>query len=267
LALTAAVTSAALASSAAAAAGPVNRPFAGGEINQLAINDGPTQGFFANVSYRFEQCGTATGETACSWQVDVGLAPEGFELCPSTLEAAKTIWSSGKQAANGSVQSGPETFALRGTPGQVLCVVLSQTSSGKIGGEEFKQSSATILESIVMDQDLVTPIEAVELRIIRANPPAQIPPPPTPTPFFLSPDCRSLTIGTTRYAFVYRQMGCRKAGTLARAAYSQAIAPSGYNCKARPAGGKRCWRQGRPQRYLEWHLPRISAQTGGARRN
>ncbi len=261
----ASVASAVLAGSAAAAAGPVDRPFAGGAISQLAINDGPTQGSFSDVNYRFDQCGTVAGETACSWQVDVGLAPEGFELCPSTLEAAKTAWSSAGQTANGTVASGPKTFALRGTPGQVLCVILSQTSSGEVDGEEFEKSSSTVLKSIVMDQDLVSPIEAIELRIIRASPPAQPAPPPAPTPFVLSSDCRWLTIGATRYTFLYRQMGCRKAGNLAQVAYRSASAPSGYHCRAKTTGDKRCWRQGRPQRYLEWHLPGITLQDGKAR--
>ena len=263
--LVASLLSAALAGRAAAAAGPVDRPFGGGEIRQLTINDGPTQGAFTDVSYRFEQCGTVAGETECRWQVDVGLAPEGFELCPSSLETAKTIWSSGEQTANGSVASGPKTFALRGTPGQVLCVVLSQRSFGEVGGEEFEKSSATILRSIVMDQDLVGPVEAAELRIIRASPPAQIVPPPSPIPFFVSSDCRWLTIGATRYAFLYRQMGCRKAGNLAQGAFHSASAPSGYHCKAQTSGGKRCWRQGRPQRYLEWHLPRVYLRDGKSR--
>src|SRR5215208_5922533 len=117
-----------VATAAAASAGPVDRPFPGGHIDQLAINDGPTEGSFAGVAYEFSDCGAAH-EVACTWQVGVGLAPDGFELCPSDRDALATIWASGEQSANGAVASGPRSFPLRGTPGQLLCVVLDQTST------------------------------------------------------------------------------------------------------------------------------------------
>jgi hypothetical protein len=240
---------------ATASAGPVDRAFAGGEISQLAIDDGPTQGSFANVGYRYDGCGARPGETACTWTVDVGLAPEGFELCPSTLTAAKTIWSSGEQTANGAVASGPKAFALRGSPGQVLCVVLSQAASGEEGGGPYKQGGSAVLHAIRLDDDLVTPVEAAELKIIRASPPATIEPPPTPTPFFVGPDCHSLTIGTTRYAFHYKRIGCRKATTLAKTAHLSGADPSGYHCAGKAASGRRCSRVGHPGKYVEWRLP------------
>jgi hypothetical protein len=249
------------ASIAAAAAGPVDRPFPGGGISQLAIDDGPSHGSFSNVAFQFDQCGTRPGETACTWRIDVGLAPEGFELCPTAFEAGKTIWTSGEQFANGAVASGAKAFGLRGTPGQVLCVVLSQTSSDPQG----VAGSSTVLKAILMDQDLVTPVEAVELKILRASPPAQIQPPPTAIPFYVSSNCRSLTIGATQYSFSYRLMGCRKATNLAAAAYRSATAPNGYRCTTKASGGKRCWRQGRSKRYLEWHLPKASGQTAAVR--
>jgi hypothetical protein len=240
---------------AAASAGPVDRPFPGGAITQLAIDAGPSQGSFANVSYGFDKCGTQTGETACTWRVDVGLAPEGFELCPSTLDPLMTIWTSGEQTANGTVSSGPATFALRGTPGQVLCVVLSQTSSGQEGDWKFKGGSSTVLTAIVMDQDLVGPIEAIELKITRASPAAPTELPPIPTPFYVSSNCRTLTIGTTQYAFLYRQIGCFKATNLAKMTHVSPSPPSGYRCRDRADGGMRCSRQGHPRKFVEWRLP------------
>jgi hypothetical protein len=252
--MTAALLLAGFATVAAASAGPVDRPFPGGAITQLSIDDGPTQGSFANVSYGFDKCGTQAGETACTWQVDVGLAPEGFELCPSTLEAARTIWSSGEQTANGTVSSGPATFALRGTPGQVLCVVLSQTPAGP-EGDRNNGGSSMVLMAIVMDQDLVGPFEAMELKLIRGSPPAQIEPPPTPAPFYVSSNCRTLTIGTTQYAFLYRQIGCRKATNLATMTHISPGPPGGYRCRDRADGGMRCSRQGHPRKFVEWRLP------------
>jgi len=243
----AALAAAAFAALAAAAAGPVDRPFPGGAISRLAINDGPTQGSFADVSYRYEGCGAQAGETACTWQVDVGLAPEGFELCPSTLEASRTIWSSGEQTADGTVSSGPKAFALRGSPGQVLCVVISQTASG---------GSSAVLEAIRIDDDLVSPVEAIELKIVRASPPAAPASPSPPTPFFVDPDCHALTIGTTRFVFLYKQIGCRKATNLATMAHLSGSNPGGYRCSAKTAGGMRCSREGHPRKYVEWRLPR-----------
>jgi hypothetical protein len=249
------VLTAAFAALAVASAGPVDRPFSGGMISQLAINDGPTQGSFANVRYQYARCGAQPGETACSWQLDVGLAPEGFELCPATLEAGRTIWSSGEQTANGAVASGPKTFTLRGSPGQALCVVLSQTASGEAAGEQYKDSSSVALLSIRVDDDLVGPIEAAVLKVIRASPPAALKPPPTPTPFFVGPSCRSLTIGATRYAFLYKQIGCHKATNLAKMAHLSGSDPSGYRCHAKAAGGMRCSREDHPRKFVEWRLP------------
>ena len=252
----AALSTAAFAALAVASAGPVDRPFSGGAISQLAINDGPTQGSFANVSYQHDSCGAKPGETICTWQLDVGLAPEDFELCPATLEAARMIWSSGEQTADGAVASGPKTFALRGSPGQALCVVLSQTASGEEAGEKYKDSSSVALLSIRIDDFLVGPIEAAELRVIRANPPAVVGPPPTPTPFFVGPGCRSLTIGATRYAFLYKQIDCYKATNLAKMVHvSGGSDPSGYRCREKAAGGMRCSRKGHPRKYVEWRLP------------
>jgi hypothetical protein len=244
-----------LATAAAASAGPVDRAFPGGQVSGLAINDGPTQGSFSNLAFDFERCGTEPGETACTWQVEAGLAPDGFELCPSTLEAAKTIWSSPEQTANGPIASGPKTFALMGAPGQLLCVVLHRTSSGEDGGVPFDHSESTVLEALVMDSDLLTPIEAKELEIIRASRPAQIEPPAPPVRFMVGPSCRGLTIGATRYVFVFHGISCHTASSVAKMAHLSGASPDGYRCASSPGGGMRCRRRGHPEKYVEWHLP------------
>jgi hypothetical protein len=243
------------ATAAAASAGPVDRAFPGGQISQLTINDGPTQGSFSDLAFEFDRCGTEPGETGCTWQVEAGLAPDGFELCPSTLEAAKTIWSSPVQTANGTVASGPQTFALRGTPGQVLCVVLHHTSSGESSGVPFNRSDSSVVEALVMDTDLVTPREAAELKIIRAGPPAKIEPPALPDRFMVGPSCHALTIGTTRYVFIFHRIDCRTATNIANMAHLSGASPGGYRCKGRPDDGMRCQRRGHPEKYVEWHLP------------
>lgn len=253
--LVAIVTLAIGAAPSAGSAGPVDRTFAGGAISGLAINDGPTEGSFADVSYEYEDCGKQPGETACTWQIDVGLAPEGFELCPDHFEPAATIWSSGVQTVNGPVASGPQTFALRGTPGQVLCVVLRQTSSGEYEGWKFSSGGTVGLDAVVMGPELISPIELIMRRIIAASPAAPVALPPAPTPFLVSPDCRTVRIGNVEYVFRYRQMGCWKARNLATMARISRAAPSGYHCAARESGGKRCWRQGHPRKFFEWRVP------------
>jgi hypothetical protein len=252
----AAILSLCVAAAAAASAGPVDRAFPGGRINQLAINDGPTEGSFADAAYEYSGCGAAAHEVACTWQVDVGLAPDGFELCPSNREALATIWTSGEQSANGAVASGPRSFVLRGIPGQLLCVVLDRTSTSEWEGWRSTVRESTVLDAVVMGPELISPIEALERRIAAASPPAQTEPPPIPPAIVVNPDCRTLSIGNVSYVFAYRQMGCWKARNLATMAHLSRAAPNGYRCTAKEGGGKRCWRQGHAKKYFEWHPPR-----------
>jgi ribosome modulation factor len=248
---------------AVASSGPVLRSFPGGEISQLAIDDGPTAGSFSNLAYEYDGCGAQAGETACAWQVDVGLAGEAAELCPSTVDASRTIWSSGERSANGRVESGPEAFALRGTPGQLLCVVIDVTVSGEgEGGWPYRDGSSAVLEALVMGPGFLTPFEAAERKIIDANPPAQLQPPPYPSNFTVSPSCRALTIANMSYVFAFRKIGCRKAANLATMAHLSHTSPSGYLCANKESGGKRCWRQGHPDKYVEWHIPRATPAPG-----
>jgi hypothetical protein len=246
---------------AAGSAGPVDRTFPGGALSGLAIDDGPTEGSFANLTFTYDGCGKQAGETACTWQLDVGLAPDGYELCPNELEPASTIWSGGEQTANGSVASGPQAFDLRGTPGQVLCVVLHRTSSGENDGWPFHSGGSSVLDAVTMGPELISPFEAIERRIIAASPAATPQPPPRPAQFVVGPDCKTATLGDVSYVFVYRQMGCRKATNLARMAQVSHTAPPGYRCASR-AGGKRCWRQSHPKKYVEWRIPRGRPATG-----
>jgi ribosome modulation factor len=249
---------------AVASSGPVDRSFPGGEISQLAIDDGPTAGSFANLVYEYSGCGTQAGETACTWQVDVGLAGEAAELCPSTVDASRTIWSSGERSTNGRVESGPETFALRGTPGQLLCVVIHTTTSGEEQGGYwgYTESSSALLAAVVMGPGFPGPIEALERKIFNANPPAQPQPPPYPSNFAVSPNCRALTIANVSYVFAFHRIGCRKATNLATMAHLSHAPPSGYLCANKESGGKRCWRQGHPDKYVEWHIPRGTPAPG-----
>jgi hypothetical protein len=251
-----------VAGSAAASAGPVDRALPGGRISQLAINDGPTAGSFADLAYEYRGCGAAAHEVACAWRVDVGLAPDGFELCPSNREALATIWTSGEQSANGAVASGPRSFVLRGTPGQLLCVVLDQTSTAELEGVKSTTGGSTVLDAVVMGPELISPVEALERRIAAASPPARIEPPPVRPAIVFSGDCRTLSIGSTSYVFAYRQMGCWKARSLATMAHLSQAAPSGYRCMRKEGGGRRCWRQGHPKKYFEWDLPRGRGAAG-----
>lgn len=76
----------------------------------------------------------------------------------------------------------------------------------------------------------------------------------TPEGMSVAPGCRSLTISNVRYAYSFKQMGCWKAGVLAQKRLASGAAPGGYACR-QGASGVLCWRQGKPQKYLEWRLP------------
>ena len=80
-------------------------------------------------------------------------------------------------------------------------------------------------------------------------------PMPQPPRFAVSSDCRSLTIGETRFAFRFKRIGCRVATDIASASRWGGT-PNGYRCARRSGGGARCVRVGHPEKFVEWHRPR-----------
>ena len=169
------------------------------------------------------------------------------------------IWASGEKSGNGSVEAGPVSFALEGCRGQILGGYVKTTKTFNPDEQEgpwivIGRGWTASLFSIGIGAESV---KEAEQKIIDANPPAQPTSPALPQRLAISADCRSLKIGVTRYAFVFRRMGCRKAANLATMAYLSDAAPGGYRCEDKPGGGMRCSRRAQPKKYVEWHIPRV----------
>lgn len=231
--------------------------FNGGGLTGLAVDAAFTQGSFQNLSYRYEGCGTEPAEETCTWELRVSLYSDPARRCVASTPESQLLWDGGKESGNGSVESGPISFALEGCRGQVLSVYYEAMKTFNPEEEEgswktLSSGSSALLLSITIGAES---FEEAEQRVIAANPPAQLIPQMAPPTLAVSASCRSLMIGSTNYAFAFRRMGCHKATNLAAVAHLSGASPSGYACKAEQGEGKRCWRRGHPEKYVEWHLP------------
>ena len=253
----AAALAACLVTPATAAATPTGAEFPGGSLTGLVVNEGYTQGSFQNLAFRFDDCGTKPAEATCTWEVQVTLSSDPATRCNPGSPEKQLVWSSGTRSGNGSVESGPVSFPLEGCRGQVLSgfVTTAKTFDAEEGGGPWIVVGSGGSYSLFAIGIGAESVKEAEERIIAASPPARPTPPEMPPRLTVSTDCRSLTIGGTRYAFVLRRIGCRKAANIARIAY-WGSRPSGSRCADKQGGGKRCSRQGNPKKYLEWHLPR-----------
>ena len=98
--------------------------------------------------------------------------------------------------------------------------------------------------------------EETEQRIRAANPPAY-PIPPTEVPTLaVSANCRSLKIGSTRYAFAFRRMGCRKATNLATMAHLSGAAQTATRARPGKARGSAVGDGGIPRSTSNGTCPR-----------
>ncbi len=231
--------------------------FNGGSLTGLTVDAAFTQGSFQNLSYHYGDCGTEPAEETCTWELRVSLGSDPARRCAPSTPESQLLWDSGEESGNGLIESGPLDFPLEGCRGQILSVHYEASKTFNPEEEEgpwktLSSGSSGLLLSIMIGAES---FEETEQRIRAANPPAY-PIPPTEVPTLaVSANCRSLKIGSTRYAFAFRRMGCRKATNLATMAHLSGAAPNGYACKAGQGEGKRCWRRGHPEKYVEWHLP------------
>jgi hypothetical protein len=229
----------------------------GGNVTATA-NPDFTEATIESVSFSFDQCGTATGETSCSWEAALTLHSDSDSRCNPLTPEDQVVWSSGAQTGNGSVTDSSKSFPLEGCRGQSLSMRIEfhKTYDGTAG--------PLVITGGASGGPLFTfgyhPVEEAEQRIIDANTapnPGYPPFEPNFSPaktFGLSPNCKALTLNSTRYTFAFHRMGCHKASNLARSAYLSGHAPRGYACRRR-AGGMLCRRQGQPQKYFEWRRP------------
>lgn len=228
--------------------------FNGGSLIGLTVNSAYSQGSFQSFSYRYEECGTQPAEKTCTWQVRASLYSDPSQRCVPSTPESQVLFDSGERAGNGLAESGPVSFALEGCRGQVLSAYYEALKTFNPEEEEgswklLSSGSTGSLFLIVLGAET---IEETEQRIGAANPAAPLTPPPIAPTLAVNANCRSLRIGSTRYTFVFRHMGCRKATNLATMAYLSGTAPSGYVCRAKKGKGKRCWRQHHPEKFVEW---------------
>jgi hypothetical protein len=237
---------------AAAIADVTDVTFTGGNLTGLEVDPAFTQGSFQDLSYRYEDCGTQPAEEACTWEVRAHLSSNPARRCVPSTPESQLLFDSGERSGNGTVESGALSFALEGCRGQTLSAYYEEKKTFNPEEEEgpwklLSQSSSGTLFWIVIGESFEEPTQWI--------PTSNLPAYPAPPALAVSANCRSLKIGNTRFAFVFRRMGCRRATHLATTAYISGSAPSGYTCRAKQSQGKRCWRLGHPEKYVEWHLP------------
>jgi hypothetical protein len=238
----------------------------GGEL-LVTADDDFTEATIQRLTATGEDCETNPEETSCTWELTATLHSDPATRCDPSTPDSQVAWTSGPQSGNGTIEVGPEAFALEGCPGQTLTLTYRfERTYEALPGTEPPLLRITggggTWPVLTFGRH---PGEEAEAAIVAASPPAEprpFEPNFTPRRLRIAADRDALTIGTTRYVFLFRQMGCRKATDLAQAAYRGGGPPEGYRCAARPGEGRRCWRQGRPARFLEWHLPRRPGATG-----
>ena len=213
-----------------------------------------TEATIEGVSVSFEECGTATGETSCTWEAIATLRSNPETRCDAGTPETQVAWDSGPQSGNGTVTDGPKSFPLEGCRGQSLSmrVEFHKTYDETAGPLRITGGAS--------EWPLFTfgyhPVEEIERQIIEASTAPTPPPFPAPVILTVAPDCRSLTVGNVSYVFAFRRMGCTKASNLAKMRNISGQAPSAYNCRNLKASrGVLCWREGHPEKYLEWRLP------------
>jgi hypothetical protein len=246
----------------AQASGPDDVDFGSGGIEGLVVDAGFTQASFQNLHYEFGECGSPH-ELTCTWEVRAQLLTASDKDCDPNVPATE-VWSSGPQSGNGSYDSGPLSFDLLGCKGQILALSYEyRTTHGDWGEDPVPPLIRTGGGGTVAFVHLgYYPLREAEEIVLNASPAARPAPMPEPPPAWqTSADCRSLFVGTTRYVFAFKGLGCGKALRLALGTRF-GNEPSGYRCLTRPGGGGRCVRQGRPGKFVEWHRlrPRAAAR-------
>jgi hypothetical protein len=249
---------------ASAAGTPNGASFPGGSLVGLAINGTFTEGSFQSFAYHFEGCGSEPAEETCTWEVRLHLSSNPARRCVPSTPESQQLWDSGQQSGNRAVEVGPLDFALEGCEGQILGAYYQ--AEKRFNPEEEEGAWKLIanrwmapLFSIEIGTESHNTIEEPTVGGSPSLPPFSLNISPLPK-LAISGDCRSLKIGSTRYAFVFRRMTCHKAANLATVVYLSNRAPNGYACESKHDGGKRCWRHHQPQEFLEWHLTKRSAR-------
>jgi hypothetical protein len=228
----------------------------GGHLTATASADF-TEATIETVSVGFDQCGTAPEEATCTWEATATLHSGPESRCNPATPEDQVAWDSGEQSGNGTVTDGPKSFALEGCKGQSLVFRIDFHKTY----EETDEPPVLRITGGGTEWTMFTfgyhPFEEADKSIpTEYNPPPyeypHLPPSFTPKRLRVASDCRSLTIGNVRYVFAFGQMGCHRAGNLARARFRSGHAPHGYVCQGNPKEGVRCWRRHQPDKFFEW---------------
>jgi hypothetical protein len=260
------VTALALAALALALAGPAQASgpddFAsdGFGIEGLVVDSGFTQASFQNLHYEFEECGSPH-EVTCTWEVRATLETAPDKDCDPDAPGAQ-VWSSGEQAGNGSIDSGPLSFGLLGCKGQVLVISYEFHKTYDWGGDPAPPLIITGGGGTLTFVHLgYYPLAEAEQMVLNANPHpgfVAMPTPPSSVPR-VSPDCRSLFSGERRYGLKFKRIGCWKVARLVARSWPGA-SPAGFRCAFKHGGAAaRCVSTSDPRKFYAWHPPRKPA--------
>lgn len=222
----------------------------------VTANSDFTEATIQKIAFDPDDCGTDPEETSCTWELKATLSSDPATRCNPDTPTSQVVWSSGQQSDNSSILDGPEKFPLEGCRGQTLSLSyrFDKTFAALPGQDPPVLRITGGGSTWPVLRFGFHPAEEAEKAIIAASPAATPLPPFSPNfrPPTLTVDrsCQGLTIGADHYAFAFGRMGCRKASNLASVA--RFGTPPAYRCHVRADGGKRCWRQGEPKKYLEW---------------
>ncbi|HEX6455102.1 MAG TPA: hypothetical protein VF009_01125 [Solirubrobacterales bacterium] len=249
---------------AAAAADTYDVSWNGGHI--IATADGGfTEGTIESVAISFDKCGTSPEEVSCTWSATIALHSDPERRCDPTTPEDQTVWSSGPESGNGTVEGGPTSFPLEGCPGQSLYFRVEWEKSFEEGPEPpvMRITGGAFGGALLAfgSHPFVEPDRAIPTEYDSSYTLSPFEPNFRPKTFAPSPDCRAVQLESGRYAFAFGQMGCHRATNLGRLRYRTGRAPRGFVCRRLGDEGVRCWRRHEPAEFFEWHLPRRRAQT------
>lgn len=231
--------------SGALAAGPEDVALPGGKIEALWASDTGSAASLQDIQVELDHCfGLQSEGLDCVWSAELVLDPTPPDCTP--VDGNETVvWSSGPQEGDGSVSSGPLSFQW--CRGRGATFRREYERPPEAGCEEVPFCVRRIATEIA----LLRPgtIEEAERAIIDASPAAAPAPPVPPPPASISRHCRTLTVGQARYLIAFRRLGCRKAAAIAKR-FLRRGNPRGYRCRRRANGRARCWRIGKPRKFV-----------------
>lgn len=245
------------------AAEEIRSVFGPGELIVTA-DDGFTIATIQKLTYAYPWCETDPLEVSCAWNLKAVLLSNPSRRCAPDTPDEALIWESGPQTGPATVESGVRSFPLEGCRGQTLMITVEYERTRESGGGGGMGQVSSGSENLAFVVFGFRPFEEIEEAIVRANPPTRAATPlatPAAPPILLfARSCRSFSVDGERYAFAFKQLGCRTAQNLARRFFASRGAPRGYRCLRKPSSRIRCWRKGRAKKFVEWRPPRTGRQ-------